>query len=107
MRDLENNDGTILDAGSYREDDISSTQATSRRTFLATSAGLAAGGAVAQALPTMAQAQGAGTELGRLQAARRILLKGGVVLTLDRAVGDFARADVLIEDDKIRQIRPD
>jgi 5-methylthioadenosine/S-adenosylhomocysteine deaminase len=29
------------------------------------------------------------------------------VLTLDRAVGDFPQADVLIEDGKIREIRPD
>jgi 5-methylthioadenosine/S-adenosylhomocysteine deaminase len=39
--------------------------------------------------------------------ARRILLKGGLVLSLDRQVGDFARADVLIEDGKIREVRPD
>ena len=51
-------------------------------------------------------AAGADPELGRLQAQRRILLKGGVVLTLDRQVGDFAQADVLIEDGKIREVRP-
>jgi 5-methylthioadenosine/S-adenosylhomocysteine deaminase len=48
----------------------------------------------------------AGAELGRMQARPRILLKGGVVLTLDRQVRDFARADVLIEDGKIAQVRP-
>ena len=36
----------------------------------------------------------------------RILLKGGVVLTLDPAVGDFEKADVLIEGKKIVSIRP-
>jgi cytosine/adenosine deaminase-related metal-dependent hydrolase len=36
-----------------------------------------------------------------------VLIKDGVVLTLDRSVGDFARADVLIEDGRIREIRPD
>lgn len=36
----------------------------------------------------------------------RILLKGGVVLSLDPAVGDFEQADVLIEDSKIVEIRP-
>jgi cytosine/adenosine deaminase-related metal-dependent hydrolase len=70
---------------------------------------LAAGAA---ALPGTALAQGAGAgaadaELSRLQGARRILLKGGLVLSLDRQVGDFARADVLIEDGKIREVRPD
>ena len=46
-------------------------------------------------------------ELTRLQSQRRILLKGGVVLTMDPQVGHFANADVLIEDGKIREVRPD
>src|SRR5262249_44724145 len=41
------------------------------------------------------------------QSPRRILLRGGIVLTLDPRIGDFAKADVLIEDGKIRDIRPD
>ena len=58
-------------------------------------------------LPGRASAEGAGdAELARLQGARRILLKGGIVLTLDRQIGDFAQADVLIEDGKIREVRP-
>jgi 5-methylthioadenosine/S-adenosylhomocysteine deaminase len=80
---------------------------TSRRGFLQAGAGALAGSA---ALAGAALAQGAGApdaELGRLQGARRILLKGGLVLSLDRQVGDFARADVLIEDGKIREVRPD
>jgi 5-methylthioadenosine/S-adenosylhomocysteine deaminase len=36
----------------------------------------------------------------------RILLKGGVVLSLDKSVGDFEKADVLIEGRKIVAIRP-
>lgn len=36
----------------------------------------------------------------------RILIKGGTVLTLDRQIGDFATADVLIEGEVIREIRP-
>jgi cytosine/adenosine deaminase-related metal-dependent hydrolase len=85
------------------------TDATSRRGFLRSSAGLMATGAAAQALPSSALAQSAAAPdaaLARLQGARRILLKGGVVLTLDRQVGDFEQADVLIEDGKIREIRP-
>ena len=84
---------------------------SSRRQFLQSSAGLVAGGAATQVLPTSRVfAQGAGgsdAELTRLQAQRRILIKGGIVLTLDRQVGDFAQADVLIEDGKIREVRPD
>ncbi|HKE83977.1 MAG TPA: amidohydrolase family protein [Vicinamibacterales bacterium] len=38
---------------------------------------------------------------------RRILLRGGVVLTLDPKVGDFERADILIDGKRIAQIAPD
>jgi 5-methylthioadenosine/S-adenosylhomocysteine deaminase len=76
---------------------------TSRRNFLKASAGVVAAGAI----PATTSAQGIGTELNRLQGSRRMLLKGGVVLTMDRQLGDFAKADVLIEDGKIREIRPD
>jgi 5-methylthioadenosine/S-adenosylhomocysteine deaminase len=78
---------------------------TSRRKFLRASAGLAAGVVAAEALPERAIAQG-DAELIRLRRQRRILLKAGVVLTLDRQVGDFAQAEVLIEDGKIREVRP-
>jgi 5-methylthioadenosine/S-adenosylhomocysteine deaminase len=82
----------------------------SRRAFLKSGAQLAAAGAAAELLPQGALAQGAAAdadpELRRLQGARRILIKGGVVLSLDRQVGDFAQGDVLIEDGKIRAVRP-
>jgi 5-methylthioadenosine/S-adenosylhomocysteine deaminase len=77
-----------------------------RRDFLKTSAGLAAGTVAAPLIPASALAQGADAELARVQAERRILIKGGIVLSLDRQVGDFAQADVLIEDGKIREVRP-
>jgi cytosine/adenosine deaminase-related metal-dependent hydrolase len=79
--------------------------AGSRREFLQASAGLTALGAGLSAFSGSAQAQG-DAELTRLLAQRRILLKGGVVLSLDRQVGDFAQADVLIEDGVIREVRP-
>jgi 5-methylthioadenosine/S-adenosylhomocysteine deaminase len=85
----------------------SASTAASRREFLQSGAGILAAGAAL--LPGAALAQGTGAaeaELSRLQGARRILIKGGVVLSLDRQVGDFARADVLIEDGKIREVRP-
>src|SRR5262245_10040838 len=37
----------------------------------------------------------------------RTLLKGGVVLSFDRGVGDFDKADVLIEGSRIAAVRPD
>ena len=108
------NPKTPATPGSFVCDDIptSPTGGTSRRKFLKSGVGIAAGGSVAQMLQSgKAVAQVADTgnsdaELSRVQGQRRILLKGGVVLTLDPQVGDFAKADVLIEDGKIREIRP-
>lgn len=37
---------------------------------------------------------------------RRLLLKGGVVLTFDSTIADFEKADVLIEGKKIVEVRP-
>lgn len=91
------------------DEDNPTMPAASRRDFLKSSVALAAGAGVTEALPTGASAQDApapDAELARLQGQRRILIKGGVVLTLDRQVGDFAQADVLIEDGKIREVRP-
>src|SRR5262245_28927195 len=73
-----------------------------RRAVLAAGVSLAAIGAFVR----RAAAQG-DAELARVASAPRILLKGGVVLTLDRAVGDFANADVLIENGKVSAVRPD
>jgi 5-methylthioadenosine/S-adenosylhomocysteine deaminase len=94
-----------------RHDETSSAGTASRRDFLRSGAGLATSGVAAQMLPGTAMAQRAGVaprgdELARLQGKDRILLKGGVVLTLDRQVGDFAQADVLIENGKISAVRP-
>jgi 5-methylthioadenosine/S-adenosylhomocysteine deaminase len=100
--------------GSFVCDDISTspTGGTSRRKFLKSGLGIAAGGSVTQMLQSgkaVAQVADTGSsdaELSRMQGKRRILLRGGVVLTLDPQVGDFAKADVLIEDGKIREISP-
>ncbi len=37
----------------------------------------------------------------------KTLIKGGTVLSMDDAIGDLPRADVLIEDDKIVAVQPD
>src|SRR5438105_1809519 len=97
--------------GKMRNNDGSRRAGSSRRTFVKSGAGLITGGAVAQLLPGAALAQSIGatepdSELRRLQTQGRILLKSGVVLTLDPQVGDFAQADVLIEEGKIRAVRP-
>jgi 5-methylthioadenosine/S-adenosylhomocysteine deaminase len=82
---------------------------TTRRRFVKAGAGLLAAAAPVSALPDRASAQDARTddaELARLNGARRILLKGGVILTVDPQVGDFAAGDLLIEDGKIREVGP-
>ena len=43
---------------------------------------------------------------GAAAPGRAILIKGGCVLTLDRAIGDFEQADVLVEGGKISAVRP-
>jgi cytosine/adenosine deaminase-related metal-dependent hydrolase len=92
--------------GSASTDVDSDDDASSRRDFLRAGAGLVAGAAAAPMLPASAHAQSDDAELARVLGQRRILIKGGVVLSLDRQVGDFAQADVLIEDGRIREVRP-
>ncbi len=83
----------------------------SRRGFLKGSLGLMAGAAGAQLLPSGVAAQqraaGAAT-LERLTNAngRPILLKDGMILSMDRQVGDFEKADVLIQGKKIVSVGP-
>lgn len=73
-----------------------------RRGFLAR-AGLLAGAAGSALLPACAtDAVPRGGEPGR-----RVLLRGGVVLSMDPTVGDFDRADVLIDGSRIAAVGPD
>jgi hypothetical protein len=88
------------------EGEIASELKPSRREFLKAGASI---GATAGATPLLvsgdAAAQGQNTDadtLDRLLRAvrdpgRRILLKGATVISMDAAVGDFVRADLLIE----------
>ena len=78
----------------------------SRRDFLkGGAAGLAVGGLVGTGvgarLPMSAQAQA-----GPPKGPDRMLLRGGIVLSTDPAVGDFEQADVLIEGRKIIAVGP-
>jgi cytosine/adenosine deaminase-related metal-dependent hydrolase len=72
----------------------------SRRQFLCTTA------AAAATIPAIIGASGEAQAAPKPAAGRPILLKGGIVLTLDRAVGDFEKADVLIEGTKIKEVKP-
>jgi 5-methylthioadenosine/S-adenosylhomocysteine deaminase len=76
----------------------------SRRQFLCTGAAAAVAAPIAATgLSRVAHAQqsAAGAAPGR-----PILIRGGTVLSLDRAVGDFEAADVLIEGSRISAVRP-
>src|SRR5580765_7795855 len=91
-------------------DESATAAVASRRALLAAGATLVAGAAAAQMLPSLAHAHGTGAadaDLARAQGSRRILIRGGIVLTLDRAIGDFVKADVLIENGRIRDVKPE
>lgn len=74
-----------------------------RRRFIASAAGIAAGTFAAS---TGLDALAADHPQGKGAKPPRTLIKNGVVLTLDPKLGDFDRADVLIEDGKIAAIQP-
>jgi 5-methylthioadenosine/S-adenosylhomocysteine deaminase len=78
----------------------------SRRRFLTSSTVSLVAGAIAigTALPEKLSAQN--VPAGSGSSGRRILLKGGVVLSMDPRVGDFEKADVLIEGKKIAAVGP-
>lgn len=93
-------------------DDTVAGQDGTRRTFLKQSlAGLAAGAAMA-AVGGENQARAHGRDDDdddddrHGPHSKRILIKDGVVLSMDPAVGDFAKADVLIDGKKIVAVRP-
>ena len=80
----------------------------SRRGFLkAGTAGVVAA-AVGPGMLAAERAVGAGKDIPRVEFVdrRRKVLRGGVVLSLDPAVGDFEQADVVIEDKKIVAVGP-
>lgn len=98
--------------GDEYEDGGSKSFGLSRRFLL--QAGALVGTATSQLVGDSALARGTkenevfdGLKRGKRDRTRRILIKGGMVLSMDRAVGDFAKADVLIEGTKIRAVQPD
>jgi 5-methylthioadenosine/S-adenosylhomocysteine deaminase len=80
-----------------------SSPALSRREFLCTTAATAV--AASTVIGTSGETARAQQPSGASASGRAILIKGGCVLTLDRAVGDFEQADVLVEGGKISAVR--
>src|SRR5947208_13199852 len=91
-----------------------------RRDFIRTGASGLAGAALAAAGCNRISENQNARPLGNLRSAtpaelqglvgdgrrRRILLRGGVVLTLDARLGDFEKADILIDGKTIAEIAP-
>jgi cytosine/adenosine deaminase-related metal-dependent hydrolase len=72
-----------------------------RRDFIVAGAGLMAAGVARAQQPRRAV-----RPVPRVVPSRRVLLKGGTVLSLDPKVGDFDTADVLIDGPKIAAVGP-
>src|SRR5262245_14765876 len=90
----------------------SSGLATSRRALLTASAAVAAGAAAAPLLAGAARGQSAAAPdadrlLARAQGARRIPIKGPLILPADPLARACAQADLLMEEVKIPEPRPD
>jgi len=80
---------------------------SSRRDFLKISAatGVAAAGLnLFSARPAAAQNDNAPEDSGRR--GRRYIIRGGHVMSMDPAVGDFVEADVLVDGKKIGDVGP-
>lgn len=82
----------------------------SRRSMLMATGGAFAALAVASPNPASAQTSGGDNVLEQLTRAnqpnRRVLIRGGMVYSVDPAVGNFARGDVLLEGTKISAVGP-
>lgn len=80
----------------------------SRRNFLkgAAATGIAAAGLNLFAARPAAAQQFANPPAGTGTPGRRYVIRGGAVMSMDPQVGDFPQADVLVEGNKIRAVRP-
>ena len=98
-----------------RASEIALERKPSRRDLLKTGASIAAAAGGIPLVASDAAAQGQDADAGTLDRLlrairdrrRRILLKGATIISMDPAVGDFVRADLLIEDKTIASVGPD
>jgi cytosine/adenosine deaminase-related metal-dependent hydrolase len=82
-------------------------RAVSRRSLIKATAGIGLGASLSAvaARPAAAQAS-SGLPAGIEAEGARYVIRGGVVLSMDPAVGDFPAADVLVEGGRIVEIAP-
>ena len=98
-----------------RASEIALERKPSRRDLLKTGASIAVAASAIPLVASDAAAQGQDADAGTLDRLlrairdrrRRILLKGATIISMDPAVGDFVRADLLIEDKTIASVGPD
>ena len=89
------------------DDGIPQNHSSSRRDFLKATVGTgvaAAGVNLFAARPAAARDEDEPEDTGRR--GRRYIIRGGSVMSMDSQVGDFARADVLVEGKKILAVGP-
>ena len=98
---------TLCDAGRPQDHSRSRSQ-LGRRNFLKASTAAAAATAGASLLnaPSVAAQGGNEPPLGSGSPGRRYVIRGGHVMSMDPAVGDFVKADVLVEGKKILAVGP-
>ena len=97
----------LCDEGQPQDHDEHEHRWNSRRGFLkAGSAGAAAAGAMALFHAPEAEAHDEREPEDSGRHGRRYVIRGGAVMSMDPKVGDFARADVLIEGKKILAVGP-
>jgi len=97
----------LCDEGKPQDHGAHEHPSNSRRRFLgAGSAGAVAAGAMSLFHPTAAQADDGREPEDSGRGGRRLLIRGGAVMSMDPAVGDFARADVLVEGNRIVAVGP-
>ena len=95
----------LCDQGQPQNHDDDGARWNPRRGFL--KAGMATGAAAATGLfASAARADNEREPEDSGRQGRRILIRGGAVMSMDPKVGDFAQADVLIEGKKIVAVGP-
>ena len=92
----------VNDMSDFDHGQLPSSASATRRDILASAAVIA----LAENAPALGQVVKEETPLDKLKGAHRILFKNGIVLTMDRRTGDFADADVLVENGVIREVKP-
>ena len=99
---------TLCDQGKPQDHSASKSSQLGRRDFLKLSTASAAGAAGMSLFATPpARAQEAGgppQDTGRR--GRKYVIRGGHVMSMDPAVGDFVKADVLVDGKKIKKVEP-